>query len=144
MALRKPDGWRARSDQERVNLFASHLNAVFTPHDESLDNSTDVNLFLNECHQLELSIPKTFKTEIIQIIKTFKNNKASDYDLIQLKILKELPSRAIEFLQHIFNACLSRYWFSDQGKEAEIGKYLGLHLERNLNWRKKKKKITVL
>ena len=32
MALRKPDGSWARSDQERVNLFASHLNTVFTPH----------------------------------------------------------------------------------------------------------------
>ena len=35
-------------------------------------------------------------------------------------ILKNLPPRAIEFLMHLFNACLIRSYFPEQWKTAEI------------------------
>ena len=50
----------------------------------------------------------------IDVISSLKKTTISS------NILKQLPSRAIEFIKHIFNACLTRCYFPHQWKVAEI------------------------
>ena len=120
--LRKPDHSWARNSSEKASLFASHLENVFRPNSNTLitDNSLDIQQYINECNQMEIPIRKVKLHEILSIISNLESKKASGYDFITAKLLKELPMEAINFMMHIFNACLSKCWYPDQWKVAQI------------------------
>ena len=120
--LRKPDHSWARNSSEKASLFASHLENVFRPNSNTLitDNSLDIQQYINECNQMEIPIRKVKLHEILSIISNLKSKKAPGYDLITAKHLKELPMGAINFMMNIFNACISKCWFPDQWKVAQI------------------------
>ena len=59
----------------------------------------------------EYTIPKTSAQEIRNIIDKTKNNKAPGIDLINGKILKNLPPKAIRLMTIIFNAILRIQYF---------------------------------
>ena len=122
LPLKKPDGSWARTDAEKAELFADHLKMVFKPNavEPSFDNSEKIEETLNECHQMDFPIRKTTKKEIIDIITALKKNKAPGYDLVTSKILQELPTQALDLITHIFNACLTKCYFPDQWKVAEV------------------------
>ena len=108
--LRKPDHSWARNSSEKAPLFASYLENVFRPNSNTLitDNSLDIQQYINECNQMEIPIRKVKFHEILCIINNLKSKKAPGYDLITAKLLKKLPMEAINFMMHIFNACLSK------------------------------------
>ena len=95
--LHKPDGTWARTDSEKVQLFANYLKNVFSPNppEPSNDQSLAIDSFLSECHQMDKPIRKTTRSEIIEIINSLKSKKAPGYDLVNPMILKNLPPRAI-------------------------------------------------
>ena len=68
----------------------------------------------------EYTIPKTSAQEIRNIIDKTKNNKAPGIDLINGKILKNLPSKAIRLMTIIFNAILRIQYFPKPWKLAQI------------------------
>ena len=68
----------------------------------------------------EYTIPKTSAQEIRNIIDKTKNNKAPGIDLINGKILKNLPPKAIRLMTIIFNAILRIQYFPKPWKLAQF------------------------
>ena len=68
----------------------------------------------------EYTIPKTTAQEIRNIIDKTKNNRAPGIDLINGKILKNLPPKAIRLMTIIFNAILRIQYFPKPWKLAQI------------------------
>ena len=82
--------------------------STFTSHNS---NSSNLNRFTddetrstNSTTDNQYTIPKTMAQEIRIIIEKTKNNKAPEIDLINGKILKNLPPKAIRLVTIIFNA----------------------------------------
>lgn len=121
--VRKNDNSWTKNNSEKAARFAEHLEAVFTPNDTGQNNisiQSQISDFLNQTHQLDLPITKFSKSEVREVIRKLKPNKAPGYDLITSKTLKELPEEGISLLTYIYNACLLRCFFPSQWKVAEI------------------------
>ena len=69
---------------------------------------------------MEIPVRKVKLHEILSIVGNLKSKKASGYDVINAKLLKELPMEAINFMMHISNVCLSKCSFLDQWEIAAI------------------------
>lgn len=99
-SIRKPDGSWARSNNDKVNVFAEHLYQVFTPISSRINeqkfNSTLI-LLANYHHQ-----SRSLSSEI----KLTSSHEAPSYDLIVDEILKHLPKRVILLLTTIYNSNL--------------------------------------
>lgn len=119
--LRTSAGTWARTDADKVKLFAEHLSRVFTPNPDTGSSKIDnIMESLSTTHQLSPPIKKFTKHEVCSVIGKLKLNKAPGYDLITAKILKELPNSGILLLTQIFNAVLRREFVPAQWKVAEI------------------------
>lgn len=91
--LRKAAGDWARSDSEKAQTFADHLQKVFSPHpyEGSAEHALNVLSTLNiPTLSQGPTIKKFTKSEVVSTIKRLKNRKASGYDLITRSLLKEL------------------------------------------------------
>jgi hypothetical protein len=87
----------ARSDKEKANTFAGHLEKTFKlndlPQNEGLE--TEINKALKEPLQIIQPIKLLTPKEIRNIIQEDLNpRKAPGYDLITGRILKEMPKKA--------------------------------------------------
>ena len=105
----------ARSNEEQAEEFSNHLCNTFTPH---IINNSNLKSHTEEDPKTtitttdkEYTIPKTSAQEIRNIIDKTKNNKAPGIDLINGKILKNLPPKAIRLMTIIFNAILRIQYF---------------------------------
>ena len=114
-AIRKADNTWARSNEEQAEEFSSHLCNTFIPQ---IINNSNLKSHTNEDAQTtittidkEYTIPKTTAQEIRNIIDKTKSNKAPGIDLINGKILKNLPPKAIRLMTIIFNAILRIQYF---------------------------------
>ena len=123
-SIRKTDNTWARSNEEQAEEFSNHLCNTFTPH---IINNSNLKSHTEEDAQAtiiatdkEYTIPKTTAQEIRNIIDKTKNNKASGIDLINGKILKNLPPKAIRLMTIIFNAILRIQYFPKPRKLAQI------------------------
>ena len=123
-AIRKADNTWARSNEEQTEEFSSHLCNTFTPH---IINNSNLKSHTEEDAQTtitttdkEYTIPKTTAQEIRNIIDKTKNNKAPGIELINGKILKNLPPKAIKLMTIIFNAILRIQYFPKPWKLAQI------------------------
>lgn len=115
-------GW-ARSDKEKAELFALHLENTFKPYpSETTDNHNKAILdFLDAPLQLDVQIEKFTIKEAKSIInKEINPKKSPGYDKITGKMLKELPEIAIKYITFIFNAILRTGEFPTQWKKAVI------------------------
>ena len=113
LAIRKTDNTCARSNEEQAEEFFNHLCNTFTPHNINNSNlkcHTDAQTTSTSTDK-QYTIPKTTAQEIRNIIDKTKNNKAPGIDLINGKILKNLPSKAIRLMTIIFNAILRIQYF---------------------------------
>ena len=118
--LRKQDNSWAKSDKEKSELFSNYLRNVFTQNECESEREAEINQFIEQIHQLEPPIKKIKRTELMEAISHLNEKKAPGYDLITGKVLKELPRTGINFLLHLFNACLQRNYFPIQWRVAEI------------------------
>lgn len=119
--LRKLDGSWARTNQEKSDAFAEHLCEVFKPNPTTLPVNKTIQELLDAPDQLSLPIQPFTSTEVKNTItKDLKPFKASGYDSINGKVLKELPKKAILFLTILFNAILRIGHFPTQWKLSEI------------------------
>ena len=116
----KTDNTWAKSNQEKADVFASYLEEVFRPN--VLDKTVEslVTQRLDEVHQLDLPIKKFTCSEIKIAISNLKDKKAPGYDLINPKILKELPEEGKKFLTQLFNAVVKLCYMPPQWKVAQI------------------------
>lgn len=116
--LRKDDGTWARSEQEKAEIYARHLEHVFMP------NTIDSELDILQSQPLNATREKIKHFSPLEIAKEIDNNlnpkKSPGYDEISPKILKELPKKAIIHLTHIFNAILRTEYIPEQWKRAQV------------------------
>lgn len=120
--LRRPDFSWAKTDEEKAEMFAQHLETVFQPHPDVKDPDFCVSVANHLSEPFQLSLPPTpfQKEEIHRTIQKLPANKAPGFDLITAKVLQELPPNGFKFLQFLFNAVLRVAYFPIQWKFATI------------------------
>jgi len=113
-AIRRSNGLYARSDTEKAEAFATHLEKVFQPNNLNSDINPQINGV--EGPALKFIEPK----EIRAVVKKMKIKKAPGLDLITTQLMLECPRRAVVYLANIYNACLRLSYFPKQWKTAKI------------------------
>ena len=113
-----PPGPWAKSDKEKVELFAKHLSEVFTPHDDTQDPKIEKELAsptqpLVNLQAFTLSEPKTE-------IKPLNPHRAPGIDLITAHMLKELLHEGFLNLLYILNAIRRTGYWPAPLKQAKI------------------------
>ena len=123
-AIRKADNTWARNNEEQAEELSNRLCNTFTPH---IINNSNLKSHTEEDAQTtiittdkEYTIPKTTAQEVRNIIDKTKNNKAPEIGLINGKILKKLPPKAIRLMTIIFNAILRIQYLPKSWKLAQI------------------------
>lgn len=116
--IRKANGEWARSDKEKADTFAAHLNSVFEADPGVIDQ--EVEDFVDAACQMSLPIKAFSPKEVKTQIDLLNTRKTPGYDLITPQILKQLPRKAIVLLTTIFNRMLSLTYFPTIWKYAEI------------------------
>jgi hypothetical protein len=102
--IRKADRSRAKSDSEKAETFGEHVSQLFTQNDSNNHHNSDkIEKFLNAPCQISPPIKAFSPKELSQIIKKINEHKATGYDLITRKILRQLPKKAI-VLTIIYNS----------------------------------------
>lgn len=116
----KQDGSWAKSNLEKSEVFGTHFESVFKPHND--DNPSDQVLeYLDSPLQMTLPVKPFSPSEIRNTIgKDLKEKKSPGHDLITGKLLKELPRKCIVFITLIFNAVLRLEHFPLQWKKAQL------------------------
>ncbi|GAB0091131.1 hypothetical protein DMENIID0001_059390 [Sergentomyia squamirostris] len=93
--LRMENGNWARRDGEKAALFATHLTAVFSPHEiDSPEDAPLLNSEIAENHTIFFVKPK----EVSSAIRHIKKRKAPGWDGIEGRMVKEMPQRCLLFL----------------------------------------------
>jgi len=91
-----PPGPWAKSDTEKVELFANHLGEVFIPHDNSPD--PEVERELASHNQPTEKIQVFTIREFTVVIKKLHPHRAPGSDLITAQILQEMPHEGYQTL----------------------------------------------
>jgi hypothetical protein len=98
--IRKEDGSWAKSDEQKAELFADHLEQIFEPNEQQSRNE-DQLILSEENEEIPLVTPKEVANEIKCNINP---RKAPGFDLITSEILKQLPRKGVVKLTHLINA----------------------------------------
>ncbi|XP_017795706.1 PREDICTED: RNA-directed DNA polymerase from mobile element jockey-like [Habropoda laboriosa] len=115
-AIKKSDGSWARNAHEKATVFAEHLYNTFQSNDNHV--STSFTILTNTDYNQE--IPRTTVKEVKNLIAAISIKKTPGFDLINRKIIKELPPKAVRMLTIIFNAILRTQYFPINWKIAQI------------------------
>ena len=108
-----------RTDKEKSNAFADHLESTFKPHCTN-NCSDDIINFLDIACQMDLPIKHITPKETKMEISALNNKKSPGYDKIDAHTIKLLPPKAVLFLTLIYNSMLRLQHFPSQWKCAEI------------------------
>lgn len=99
--IRRPDGTWARSNADRAETFACHLENTFQPNNINTDIKPDLQCI--EGPHIKMITPG----EIRAVIKKKLNpKKAPGHDLITARMLQELPQKGIVMITYLYNAIL--------------------------------------
>ena len=113
--IRKPDRSWAKSDQDKADTFALHLEDQFKPNEiTSSIKPNPVPKCYNAC--IELFTPLMVAKEIDKM----NCKKSPGHDGITGRMLRELPRRGILYLTLIFNAIIISNYFPESWKLAKI------------------------
>jgi hypothetical protein len=108
----------AKSDKEKVELFAKHLSEVFTPHDNIQDPEVEKEL---SSHTQPLEHLQAFTLrELKNEIKLLNPYRAPGIDLITAHMLKEMPHEGFLNLLYILNAIRTLAYWPTPLKQAKI------------------------
>lgn len=119
--IKTEEGKWLRSDQEKADAFAEHLERVFQPIITNDNNDHNLQELLNIPHQMSSPPKLATPSEIYKtIVHNMKLKKAPGYDMITTEILRHLPRKGIVMLTQIINAILKLGYFPTQWKLAEI------------------------
>ena len=111
----------AKTNSEKVQVFAEHFSKVFEPYQsQDVINDNEIEKFLHSAGQLDFPISSFTYHDVKNAISKLNIKKSPGYDLITGKILKELPPTGVRVLTHIFNATLRHSYFPRQWKFAEL------------------------
>ncbi|KAI8435506.1 hypothetical protein MSG28_003803 [Choristoneura fumiferana] len=119
--LRASEYTWARTPEEKANLFARHLSKIFTPNEpDPGSDETDIDEALNQDLQIDFPIQPTSPNEVKRIINHLENKKAPGFDLIDKKVLIELPRKATVYLTCLFNGIMRTGHFPALWKVSQI------------------------
>lgn len=90
--IRRPDNSWARSDIDKVTIFAQHLSKTFTPHEDTENDGHDRTILEGLTSPLQLSLPPASFSpiEVAMTIRKLPKKKAPGHDLISAEILINL------------------------------------------------------
>ena len=112
------------TEYDMARVLATSLQKQFTPHHTPINHdlvdevSSEVSHYLNI--QPTLNIKHTSPDEVQNIIIKLDPKKASGYDFISNKALKNLSLITIVLITNIFNACIRHNYFPTSWKRAII------------------------
>jgi hypothetical protein len=90
--IRKQDSSWARSDSEKAEVFAKHLEEVFTPLPPR-NSDKDIELLLETPCQMSLPIKPFCLKQVRRHTENLNPRKVPGYDLITRVILKQLQRK---------------------------------------------------
>ncbi|KAH8258523.1 hypothetical protein KR026_009888, partial [Drosophila bipectinata] len=119
--VQRTDGSWCRSEMDRANAFAEHLEGVFTPFDRcSPEDAAETARLLAEPSRDADPIPPVTEEETAELITIMSNNKAPGDDGINAIALKMLPPPSIQLITRIYNRCLEIGYFPSTWKRAQV------------------------
>lgn len=122
LPIHSENGNRLITDEEisndLANTFASaHRNPLAEANPGFTKRiRNEVKTFLKDNEHVPC--PNNTIPEVTTTIKALKSNKAPGPDSLTNQLIKNLPSKAIEFITNIFNCCLSTGYFPQAWKAA--------------------------
>ena len=112
--IRLQNGQWAKSSNEKVEAFASHLEHVFTPNNTG---STLRPVVVSD----HIHSPLKFRLSAVKLaVKGLKAGKSPGTDKITSTMICFLPNSALKFILFIFNAILRTGYFPSTWKLSEI------------------------
>lgn len=114
--LKNKDGNWAKTNKEKTELFADHLDKIFRPNNINSDLCEEIDGIRNR----ENPINPFTQREVVEEIKCLKSKKAPGYDLITAEVLKQLPKKGLTMLTFIINSVLRLKYVPKAWKVAEI------------------------
>ena len=112
--IRLNDGNWARSPCDKVNVFADHLENVFTP------NFTDSDVVVPLINEIVISPMKFRLSNISAAVKKLNIKKSPGTDKISSRMIRELPNTPLRLVLFIFNAMLRIGYYPSSWKLSEI------------------------
>lgn len=130
LSINLPPRW-TKTSQDKTNTFAEHLEQRFSPillnedaDRRAINNELELNKQRLLLYTNNHSPRPICAGEISQIIEALPPKKSPGWDLINNKILKSLPAKAIDLLTIIFNSILKLGYFPQQWKLAMVSMVL--------------------
>ncbi|KAH8338201.1 hypothetical protein KR074_005837, partial [Drosophila pseudoananassae] len=118
--VRKPDGEWCRSDHERADAFAAHLEDAFTPFNRCSEvDQAETERFLSLPCTDFCQLEPVSEEEVQEEVSGLNTKKSPGADGLEALAIKLLPPLAIQRLTSIFNACLEIGHFPSDWKKAE-------------------------
>lgn len=115
--IRSQNNSWARSNKEKVDVFAQHLENIFQPHNVDEHNIEDIP----RSTTADIAITPTSPEEISKIIKNnIKTKKSPGFDLVTGKILINFPRKAVVKLSNLINASFRLHYVPSMWKVAEV------------------------
>jgi hypothetical protein len=110
-------------NQEKTDLVAKAFSDVYHTHDDGLNLVTEqmVASSVESIRLAEVDMSPEFLislTEVRNAVRVLRFTRATGPDLIDNKLLRHLPRKAIVNLTHLFNACLKFSYFPIAWKRA--------------------------
>lgn len=123
--IKNSSGEWARSDGDKAEAFAQHLQQVFQPWPAAGGRDSDDLTSAEDQEPREESVRRQIKhftqREILHVLQhEIHPRKAPGYDLVTGKVLMEVSGLCISYFQKIFNAILDLGYFPECWKVAEI------------------------
>jgi hypothetical protein len=111
-------GSKDKADLLASAFAKSHLiSSVPTKHSAAVQNSMEE--LENCCFEMSQCV-KISVTELSGMIANLNVKKASGYDKISNRILKNIPLSLVKFLTNVFNSCFALGYFPDKWKIGKI------------------------
>lgn len=119
--IKTTNGRWARTELEKSQAYTEHLKTVFLPLPNKYPNhDKEVYEYLKTPLQMCLPLKCATPREVWEEIAKLNDEKTPGYDLIDAKLLKQLPRKAVIFVTTIFNACLKLSIFPAHWKIAQV------------------------
>jgi hypothetical protein len=112
--IRNESGNWAKGDKQKCEVFATHFEKVFKPH--NIDSEENLNNQNIEHAAISLFTP----LKVAEAIDSLNPKKAPGTDKISARILKELPKKIIVLLVYILNGILRLHHIPEKWKEAKV------------------------
>ncbi|GBP07916.1 RNA-directed DNA polymerase from mobile element jockey [Eumeta japonica] len=119
--IKTTDGKWVRKEADKAQVFADHLKDVFKSLPcKNTEHDKEVYEYLDAALQMCLPLKSVNPKETWREISKLPEGKTPGYDLVDAKLLKELPEKGIIHFATICNACLRLAIFPGQWKIAQV------------------------